>query len=99
VAGSLSSPSKELFSARSKASRDGLAGISRRQVLHSGPAGGDSLPAIVHVPCSQQAILTRQWQPWRSARAAASGRTAAVATRARRRAAETSRRRRMCRVF
>ena len=71
--------------ARSNASTGvaAAAGVSRRHVRHSGPSAGASSPPIVHVPSSQQAILTAQWQPPRAEPAAARGRTAATVTRAR----------------
>ena len=69
------------------------AGASRRQVRHSGPVAGVSGPPIGQVPSSQQAIRTTHWQPWRSAVAAASGRTAVAAKKARRSAARACLRR------
>ena len=85
---------EDSVSARSKASiAVAVAGDSRRQVRHSGPVAGGSSPPIRHVPSSQHAMRTAQWQPWRAALAAASGSIAAVAAKARRNAAETRLRR------
>lgn len=82
---------KSLFSALSNASRSVAAdaGVSRRQVRHSGPAAGGSLPLIAHVPSSQQAILTAHRQPWRAVYPAARGSTAAAVKKASRHAAKT----------